>query len=356
MKNSVIVLVFSVLFITVFFNSCKKRKDDVRKNPSSGEKVYYISNEGAFGFANASISLYYPEDKNIINQAFLEVNGYELGDVVQSIFKANNHLFMIVNASNKIEISDTLLNDVFTIKNISLPRYMAAISEDRAVVSCWGNGGELLVINTSNYGIEDSIEVGNGPEKLLVSGGKIFVCNSGGFQSDSVVSVVDIAGFQTQNIAVEDNPVDIVRANNQSIWVLCQGKIIYDASWQPIGETKAALVEINPQANAVIQTIPLDVGDHPTQLEISPDKTTLYFGGGYGFTGIYTFDIQSSTLSTSPLINKSFYGFNVEPNDGDLYCLESPSFSSSGRVIVYSPKAILKAEVKTGIGPNGILF
>jgi len=356
MKNFQILLAYVAIFSAIFFWSCEKVDDANDDVIPQGKQLYYISNEGAFGYGNGSISLYYPDDNTIINSTFKNVNTFGVGDVVQSIYRADNQLFIMVNASNKIVVTDSLLAEVATIENISLPRYMISISEHKAMISCWGKAGNLKVINTSTFIVVDSISVGNGPEKMVVSNGKVFVCNGGGFLSDSIVSVVDIANFHALKIAVEDNPVDIVKANNQSIWVLCQGRIIYDASWQPIGETKASLVEINPKTNIVIQSVALSAGAHPSQLEISPDKSTLYFGGGFSFNGIYTFDIQSATLSTTPLINKSFYGFNVEPNTGELYCLESPSFSSAGRLIVYSPIGATKVEVKTGIGPNGILF
>lgn len=347
-------IVFTFLISTLLF-SCVK-SDDAEDDIPHGKAYYYISNEGAFGYGNGSISLYSPSDQTITNNAFQNVNGFGPGDVVQSLYKTDNHLFAIVNGSNKIEVTDTLLNEITSIDNISLPRYMTSISSHISVISCWGNGGELKVLNTQTMAIKDSISVGNGPEKLLVSNGKIFVCNSGGFQSDSVVSVVDIDTYNVTEIPVADNPVDVVKAGNKSLWILCQGRIIYDASWQPIGETKAALVEINPETNVVVQKVPLGNGAHPSQLEISPDKTKLYFGGGFNFSGIYIFDINTATIESAPLINKSFYGFNVEPTHGDIYCLEAPVFTSSGRLLIYNSSGNLKTEVKTGIGPNGILF
>ena len=276
--------------------------------------------------------------------------------VREMLFNLDNKLFLMVNASNKIEITDTLLHEIDVLSNISLPRYMVSITEHKAAISCWGNGGILKIINTLSNTVEDSIAVGNGPEKMKVNQGKIFVCNSGGFQSDSMVSVVKINDYSVQNIQVKDNPTDIVIADNQSVWVLCQGRIIYDVSWQPIGETRAALVELNPVTNSISQTINLPAGAHPSQLEISPDKEKLYFGGGYSFNGIFTFNIKTSSLSSLPLINKPFYAFNVEPLSGNLYCLEAPSFTSSGRLIIYTPEGSMITDIKTGIGPNGIIF
>ena len=60
-----------------------------------------IGCEGNFGWGNASISLYNPTDNSITNTIFQNINGYAIGDVLQSITEYNGKLFVVVNNSGK---------------------------------------------------------------------------------------------------------------------------------------------------------------------------------------------------------------------------------------------------------------
>jgi len=355
MKRNNAILLFIIFIITA---SCNKNEKNNNLIIDSSAYSYFISNEGAFGYSNASVSIFNSKENSVINNAFEQINNRNLGDVLQSIYKIDSKLFLMVNASNKIEVVDSKsMKQIKTLENISLPRYMISDGNKNAYVSCWGNDGLLKVLDINSLEFTESIKVGKGPEEMLISNNKLYVCNRGGFVDDSTISIVNIfTNKLIKNLKCNFIPIDIVAEDDYKIWVLCRGKIIYNAAWQQIGESKASLICINTNSDSIEKELLLPANQHPSHLEISPDKSILFYGGGFSFNGIYSFKISSNVLSTNPLINKEFYGFNVHPTNGDIFCLEAPSFSSSGRLIIYSSTGVEKQNLKCGIGPNSIIF
>ncbi len=339
-----------IIIALLSFWACKKDKQKEEELPKD-KTVYYISNEGAYGYGNASLSLYYPEDKKLINKAFKNTNNRSIGDVLQSTYVFDDKLFMMINASSKVEVAKAEdIKELGVINNLSLPRYMVA-KNNKGYISSWGNGGQVKVIDTQNLTIIDSIETGTGPEKLLIYNDKLLVCNGGGFTEDSTISIIDINTNQLiKNEIVGDIPMDIMKVDNR-IWILCKGKIIYDDVWNIIGHTASKLVLLNSNFEKEQEFI-LFNKQHPSHFALSKDKGTLFIGGGYGFDGIYSFDLISKTLNTNPISDKTFYGLSSA--DGLIYGFSSPDFSASGKMIIMDESGNVKDEMMVGIGPNGM--
>ena len=350
-KYSILLLVFTLTFF-----ACKKDepKEDI---PETDGPFYYVSNEGAFSYGNSSVSRYDVKGE-IVNDVFKKANGRRPGDILQSIARANGKVYMMVNASNKIEVAmQKTLDEVGVIQGVNLPRYMVVTSNSRAYVSAWGNNGQIYVIDLLKDQVSDSISVGNGPEKMLASDGKVYVCNSGGFGNDSVLSVID----QTSNkvissLVVGDNPIDIVKGQAGTIWILCKGKILYDANYQIIGHTPSYLVQTNMAAQSILKKVKISDDKHPSHLEINPDGNFLYYGAGFGFSGIYRYDITNNNLESTPLISRDFYGFNIEPINNQIFAFELTSFTVLGKMIIYGLDGQMKKEYTVGVGPNGVCF
>lgn len=349
-------LLFTVFSLVLIIASCKK-SDDTNIDLPQASKIYYISNEGAFGFGNASLSVFYPDSNTIINHAFEAVNGRKLGDVMQSVSVVNDKIYMILNSSNKVEIADAkTLVGIGTVSNLPLPRYMVARTNSKAYVSCWGATGIISVLDLNTNSVIKSLPAGSGPEKMLLASDRLMVCNSGGFAKDSVIQVFDaISDTFLMSVFVGHNPTDIVQIDNSTAWVLCSGYVDYNSQGQIVSETQASLVEFDFITGQLLFNQYLASGLHPTHIEISPDKNTIYFGGGYGFSGIYSFEISSHNLSSQPLINETFYGFNVDPASGDIYGFLAPSFTAAGQLKIYKSGLLFKT-FSTGIGPNQITF
>ncbi len=346
---------FLNLVFFLLLTSCTEKiiEDPIKIAPDS--KAIYISNEGTFGYNNASLSVYYPETDKLENKVFKKINGRGLGDVLQSIYHYDDKLYYVVNASSKIEISNAnTFEEKGTITNITSPRYMHII-DNKAYISCWGDGGQIVVVDLKDNNIVKKIDVGNGPEKILSTKDNLIVCNSGGFTTDSTISIINLTTNNViKTLKVGDVPSDVkFNSDSSYFYVLCKGKTIYDASWNVIGHTASKLVKILSSNFTIESKNTLFQQRHPSQLVYNNLEDKFFIGGGYGFQGIYNYELDQEKLDTNALIDKSFYGISAD-SKGNLYGFESTDFSSQGKMVIMDFQGNILKEAKVGIGPNGM--
>ncbi len=334
--------------------SCKK-VDTPQNSSSSGGTKYqsgiFISNEGSFGSGNGSISYYNSLSKSVRNNIFSIENSRPLGDVVQSISKVGDKAYICVNGSNKVEVVEASTFKEVTTLSISSPRYMVA-SSNVGYVSSWSNGGEVVMVDLTSMGITGSVATGSGPERMAISNNKLFVANGGGYGSDSTLTIIDLSTNTPTNIQLNAyNASAIAVGSGNTIWVLAKGRTLYDGSWNVIGHDPAKLIEMDASTNTIISTTTLFTSDHPANLDISPDKQTLYIGGAWGFAGIYTISTQNPGTPIQ-LVSDLNYGFFINQNTGNLFLLQESS-SSNGKLIHYNASGNKLGEYTVGVFPNG---
>jgi YVTN family beta-propeller protein len=316
-----------------------------------------ISNEGTFGSGNGSISYYSYSFDEVTNDVFKTVNGRSLGDVLQSITVHNDLAYMVMNGSNKVEVAyanNMVQKGVIT--GVTSPRYFIGVSDTKGYISEWGNGSEtnIQVVDLTTLAITKSITVGAGPERMLLHNNKVYVANSGGYVNASTVSVIDPSTdgvIKTIDLG-GDSPRDFIVDANDDIWVLCAGYIDY-SNYPTITETASKLVRIDPTTNTVAQTITIGESYHPTCLETSKNGNNIFYGGGYGVVGIYKMAITDSSVPTTALLDKTFYGFNINPETGNIFALEAPNFTANGTLRRYKGDGTELGSYEVGIGPNG---
>jgi len=344
-------------FLAVALISCEK--DD--KKLGKFENGALVLNEGAFMQSNASVSWVSYQSDSVVNNVFENVNARPLGDVLQGGVKANGKIYLVLNNSGKVVIvnsSDFIQTG--EVSNLNNPRY-AVVVDGKLFVSQWngwGQKGAVMVYNASGSEKIDSIPVGTGAEGIIYAAGKVWVANSGGYGVDSTVTAINTSTLKVEKtINVGYCPKEFVVDANGKVWVLCSGTTIYDENWNVAGHKPSSLVAINTSTMLVEKSVNLFNDMHPSHIDISADKQTIYFGGGFGFNGIYDVQIAASSINQTPLVSGYYYGFNVNPINGDIYTLEAPSFTSAGSLKVYnSDGSGPKKTVSVGIGPNGVLF
>jgi YVTN family beta-propeller protein len=339
-----------------FLFSCEK---EPAGNPSV--KGFFhgiiITNEGTFTQNNGSVSFIDARTDSIIPDLFQLVNNRPAGDVVQSFGIADSLGFIVINNSMKVEV--VKLEDFTSIGLIqaSYPRYFCYAGSGKGYLTNGAFPGEVLVINTRNLKVIDTIEVGNQPEHLLVSNNRLFVAN-GKWGNDNIISVIDIETDSViKNIEVGDGPTDLVETPDNSIWVICQGKVVYNNDWtQIMEETDSRLVRINPltmekTADVVIGST--GDGFNPYLIADGPVRDIIYIAEA---GGIYSFNTQTLALSADPLIPGYFYGMGINPSNGNIFALEAKGYTSNGAVHIYTSSGTLIKSFETGIGPNGVVF
>ena len=338
------------LAITIL-SSCKKDNINDISIPGNYEDGYFITNEGNFGTGNGSIS-FVDEYGTVENDVFASINSFALGDVVQSMSIINDHAYILVNNSSSIEVAsvDSMIS-VAKI-NVSQPRYMAQVSDSKAYVTDWGING-VQVIDLATNTVSSTISCGAGPEGIAVGGAFAYVCNVGGWGLDNTITVINTDNDVVETtLTVGDKPNSVVIDVNGAVWVLTGGYTEYDADWNVVSETAGNLVKIVD--NTIEATYAFAVGNHPEDLVINDAGTKLYYSDGSWSKAVYAFDITDTELSTTALINKSFYGLGC--NDGYIYGTDAVDFTQSGWSYKYTADGSIIDSIQVGIIPGGYCF
>lgn len=347
---------FFLLAGMLVLGACKKEEEQVQEPPAAIDYSYgaYVVNEGAFLANNASLS-HISDDGIVTNDVYYQVNNVELGDVFQSFQVIDGKGYAVLNNSQKVEVVDLkTMENVGTITGLDYPRYMVATSTGTAYLTNGSFAGELKIINTQMNTVTGSVTVGTGPNQLMALNSEIWVCNEGGFGLDSTISVVSTSSNTVVDvIEVGYRPADIVSDELGNVWVLCAGETYYDENWSVSGHSPAMLYRINASTREVISSIQVgQLGDHPRQLEVSPDGTVLY----YENNGIYEFDLINGDMPGIQIVSSARSGLSVNPFTGDIWCASISDYTNPSQVFVYSTSGSLRATYTAGIAANGVTF
>lgn len=330
--------------------SCDKDDDgsDDDGNDAVVENGFYILNEGGFGNGNASLDEYDSEESMLFSSVFKAANGYNLGDVAQSINEINNQIFLVINNSNKVEVLNHANLEVnYTIEDVNLPRYIVEIPGDRGVITKadgdWGASlaNSLPVINLSTGQIESSIDVMGDCEEGTLVGSSLWICNTEenkilkvNYNSMSIEGEIELT-FPPKSIEVDDNNV---------VWV--QG-IGYDANWN----AEKTLVKIEA---------PYSVDDVTTVRTVSGDGfAKMAYGDGYLYT-VDAGDLTKMDVNTMQTEVKGLdvtYPYSIYYHDDEDQVLigDALDFTNNGVVYVYTDDLSSVTSFNAGIAPTGFL-
>ncbi|HBZ66357.1 MAG TPA: hypothetical protein DEO70_05915 [Bacteroidales bacterium] len=353
---------FSALFFTaVLITSCSK--DNNPDKPTVVTPVYsggaFICNEGAFMQGNATLDFFSYTTTAVVSNVFQSINQRPIGDVLQSMSVIGDYGYLVVNNSNKIEVVTMQdMKEAGVIEGVTAPRYIIKVADNKAYVSQWGDDGKIQVVDMKTLEVVKTIETGLGPEQMIIYNDLVYVANGGGWAADSTITVINPTNdVVVGTIKVGYNPKSFAVDAGGSLWVLCYGHIIYDpVTWAIASEMPSELVKLSGTSLGVDEEKVIGISAHPTMLAASPDGNTFYYGGGFGFSGIYAWDNQSGSLPTTPISDKMFYGFGVNPDNGEILGLEAPSFTGPGVLYRFSPDGTQLGQYPTGIGPNSVVF
>ncbi len=350
----------SVLATAITISSCKKDDPEPATGGGAGGTSYasgvFITNEGPFGSGTGTINFYNRSTGGVSNDIFEAKNGYPLGNIVQSMEIFNSKAYIVVNNAGKVEIADgTSFASSGAITGFTYPRYFLGINSSKGYVSEWGSGGmagAVKIIDLTTKTITGTITTGNGAEGMVLAGSKVYVACSGGFTNDSVVTVINsVTNSVSTTINVGANPRSIKMDAGGKVWVLCSGE--WDATYTFL-QKPGKLVRIDTATNAVDLSLPFaSTFSQPSNLVINNAKTMLYYSYS---SAVYSHSTSSSILSGTALINRSFYGFGIDPTNDYFYGSDAVDFVSNGKVIRYNASATLVDSFAVGVIPGNFFF
>ncbi|MGE0636486.1 MAG: DUF5074 domain-containing protein [Bacteroidia bacterium] len=331
-------------------SGCKP--DDNNTPQGAYETGVFITNEGPFGTGTGTVSFYNRTSGEVSNNIFEVVNNRPLGNIVNSIEVHNNKAYIIVNNAAKVEVV-TVADFASTgvIENLGTPRFFLGIDENTGYITDWASG--VKVIDLDNNTVTATIATGGqGPEQMKLIDSEVFVANSGGYDKDSTVAVINTAtNAVTATFTPGHNPKALALDANEKLWILCNGIL----DWvNPANDTPGKLVRVNPATKAIELSLTFSsASDHPAGLVTNEAKTKLYYTLN---GGVYEVDINASALPSAALINRSFYNIGIDPVSDYLFGTDAKDFVQNGYVLRYTLSGTLVDSFQVGVIPGNFYF
>lgn len=340
MKN----LLKLVVIISVIV-SCTKIPEVPPADFSFGGGVF-ILNEGNFRGGNGSLSFYSYDSLKIYNDLFYTVNGRPLGDVPNSIIIYADKAYIVVNNSGKIEVIDkATLESKATINGLVSPRQMAIINDNKAYVSSLYSDS-VAIINLFDNSISGYINLRRSSEAIIIAGNKAFISNWSGGKEIMVINTINNQVIDSIEVGIE--PESMVLDRNKMLWVLCNG------GWAR--QNFAELMVINISTNHIEKKYTFPTKDaSPTCLQIDGIGQTIY----YLDNGVRQMDINSEDLPATALVPQSgayFYKIAINPINSDIFITDAVDFMQPGYVLCYKNNGTFVSKLRADIIPGSMCF
>ncbi len=315
----------------------------------------FVINEGNFQYGNATLSFYNPADRTVENEVFLRANGMKLGDVAQSMTIHDGLGWVVVNNSHVIFAIDT---DTFKergrIENLTSPRYIHFVSDDKAYVTqIWDN--RIFIVNPKTYSITGYITVPDMPQssgstEQMVQLGRYVYCNCWSYQN-RIIKIDTLTDEVVASLTVGIQPTSLVIDRYDRLWTITNGG--YAGS--PYGYEEPALHRIDLETFTVDATYRFRLGDSPSEICINGAGDRLYWIND----AVWEMDVTATGLPVRPFLasrDTKYYGLTIDPAGGDVYVADAIDYQQQGMIYRYTPGGELIDEFYTGITPGAFCW
>ncbi len=339
-----------VFLMMIFLMACGS-DDPIVEVTNKYDDGVFVVNQGNFGNGTGTLT-FYDRDTSLIQDVYqLENDGNVLGNVAQSMTIVDDIAFIAINNMATVEVVNADdFKSMASISGINQPRNIVSGNNGRIYVSAWGDtgfNGAIHVVNLSNFTVESSIPLKNGPEDMEVIGNIIYVSQSGGFGRGNMVYLFDTDLDQVvDSIEVADNVYGLERDENGDIWALSSGFTDFTGATE---STDGGLTRISDSSKNLELTLPNGAGN----LVIDRDRETLY----YSVAGnVYAHNITDDVISETSIYEGNIFSMGVDPDTGFIHIADAKDFSSRGEVIVIDVNGNEQDRYGAGIIPGNFTF
>jgi hypothetical protein len=159
--------------VCLVFSACS---DNDKVTPiGSFEKGVVVINEGNFGKPNGSMAFYHSLGDSVSLDVVKKQNGgTSIGATLISAYMTNQHVYLITNGPDKVEILNNedfqFITSPIAGSDISQPRSMTVVG-NKGYISCWGPwtnwdlpNSYVAVVDLSTHAVIKKIDVADGAE------------------------------------------------------------------------------------------------------------------------------------------------------------------------------------------------
>lgn len=319
-----------LIFLLPSCDSNSPEPDPIDLTAQNGLGIY-VMNEGVFPAGNGSVSFLNTEGELLEDKLFQTSNNLPLGNVVQSMLKVGEELWIVVNNSQKIEVVKAeTCESVQTIDLDVSPRYLAMLGASKAYLTSIFSD-EILVLNTSEKTVDKRIAIPTKDakqawtEQIIVDKGFAYVSS----MKDGEILVIDTQTDEVMDqIKVGIDPGSMVLDSAGHLWVLCSGGFCPNCS-------TASLFQIQLSDRTILQQFEFEEDDRPGELTLSASGNQLfYLKGG----DIYKMDLEDKALPITPFIsgtNRQLYRLSAHDEANRIFATDAIDFTQKGELLLY---------------------
>lgn len=329
--------------------------------PSTDYASLYVMSEGSWGQSNARIDRLDLESGQYFENVFAVANEsavLSLGDVCNDLELYGNRLYAVVNGSHKVEVMDAKTLKSYGKIDVSSPREIA-FSGTKGYVTSWIDGandnGSVIEFDLNTLEVTHTVSVGQEPEGIAVSGGKVYVACSGGMHYNTTGYVDELWALNVSDLSVSEilhvapNLHRLQADTDGSLWVNSRG----DYAANPSG------------LYHIVGSQVTSMGVPCAGFALGEDKI-YYYGSEYSLaTGEYTttygtIDRATMTPGASFITDGSDANiaapYGVFAAEGRIYVTDAKNYASSGSLHVYGSDGELQQTFTAGICPAAVVF
>ncbi|MBL7779237.1 MAG: hypothetical protein JNK66_13235 [Chitinophagales bacterium] len=341
--------VYIVIISILTFSSCEKEKK-VAPNALSG---LYIINEGNFNFGNAEVSYYNPQKSEVTNGLFFARNGFQLGDVAQSMYVQDSTGFIVVNNSSKIEV--VRMPSLQWLRTITLPnsspRYFLPINDSLAYVSEL-YAKKIWVVNYLNGTVTGSIVTTGWTEKMYKSGNWVFVQQKkNALLPGSYGTILKINTsnhtLQNANLFNGRDVLDLVIDKAGDLWV--------GVNEDTASQVKAAIYCYDTNLQLKKQFDFAAYGQKASIMSYNTQTDELY----YVNQQVYKLPSSATQLPSAHVIStagKNIYAMYVHSASGDIYLSDALDFVQPAQISRYHANGDFIHSFTAGVISGNFIF
>ena len=345
--------VFALMSLAILLGSCSDDNDTPDEPLGDYENGYFVSNEGPFQNGSGTIT-FVGDDGTVSQNVYNRVNGEDLGNIVNSMFINGDKAYIVVNNSSRVVVVNRYTMEkeaVIEGDDINNPRHFVAVN-GKGFISNWGDpfdsGDDFItVVSLESNAVLDKISVEEGPEEMIISGNKLFVCLKGGYGSNNKVVAIDTSNNSVlDNIEVGDVPESIVADSKGYLWVLCSGNQAYTGN-----ETAGILYKIDP-SDYSLSWMEFETVEHPTLLNSELGELFYSLDGK-----VYEMDEDASELPSDAIDGLDGFFYSMLVYGGQLYGTDAKDFASEGDLKIFDIKSGTTLEtIGAGIVPGQVVI
>ena len=331
---------------------------------------FYLLNEGNMGSNKASLDYFDATEGVYYRNIYAERNPTvvkELGDVGNDIQIYDGKLFAVINCSHFIEVMDVRTARHIGKVDITNCRYIR-FNGDKAYVSSYAGPvqidpearpGKIVEFDINTLKIEREVVVGYQPEEMVITDGKLYVANSGGYRFpnyDCTVSVVNLNTFQVVNtidVAINLHRMEIDRYGR-----------IYVSSRGDYEGTGSDVFVIDSKTDKVMGSLGIAV----SEMCLSGDSIYMISTEWSNITGAneiaYTlYDVKQQKIVSDNFITDGTddeirlpYGVAVNPENKEFFVCDATNYVTPGYLYCFTLDGKKKWKVRTGDIPAHMVF